>query len=206
MKERIFCIDHYIDAEISITNGSKLKVILSHGSNNDMNYSLISKLFESMSKEYSVLRFNFSYVSNRLEKDELTNKREIEACIERMGNENIVLIGKSYGGILSLSIASEGKYDIRKVIVLGYPLHEYKNSKRIFDNEAAIKFNDKTTFIIGDNDPNCELSLFNKLIPNANTKIIENSDHSYRPVDGSGSLDKNEDRVVELVCSELNIL
>lgn len=178
--------------------------MITHGANNDMNYSLIAKLFDSLKKTYSVIRLNFSYVDQGLEKDDTINKKEIEACIEYLGNKNIVLIGKSYGGVLSTLIAAEKKFNITKVIVLGYPLHEYGNPSNLNDTSYIKIIKIPIRFIIGDKDPNCDLNVFKKVLPDYNPEIIKDSDHSYRPVNGIGNLDDNENKVISIVNEELN--
>lgn len=199
MIESISLGEYSINAEVSLKRGSRLNVIISHGSNNDMNYSLISKLFNRLSKDYSVARFNFSYVDQGMERGEERNMREIEACIRRLGNKNIVLVGKSYGGALSAGIASTGRFGVRRVFVLGYPLHGWNDPDRLSDISPLRGLEDLITFIIGDSDPNCRLELFRSMLPGHSVEVIEDSDHSYRPVVGKRTLGENEDAVVALV-------
>lgn len=204
MRELIKSGDHYITADVSIKRTSPLNIVISHGSNNDMNYKLILDLFNLLKKTYTVLRFNFSYVDHKLRKSNARNKKEIESCIKRIGNKNIVLIGKSYGGALSAMIAAENKFNILKVIVLGYPLHEWNNPENIFDYSYLKKLNGRSSILIGDNDPNCRLELFKKLIPNTNLEIIKNADHSYRPIDNTSTIEDNEKKVLKIVKRELS--
>ncbi|MCL4380900.1 alpha/beta fold hydrolase [Candidatus Marsarchaeota archaeon] len=201
--EMIKSSDHYITADISVKPASALNIIILHGYNNNINYKLISDLFHQLKKEYSVLRFNFSYVDQGLKKTNVRNKAEIRACIKRLGNKNIVLIGKSYGGALSAMVAAENKFDILKVIVLGYPLHEWNNPKKIFDYSYLNRLKGKVTFLIGDNDPNCNLKLFRKLLPDQTLEIIKNSDHSYRPINMTSNIEDNEKEVLKIVEREL---
>lgn len=203
MAEKITSGKHHVNAEVSIKANSPLNIIITHGANNDMNYGLLVKLFDLLKKDYSVIRLNFSYVDQGLEKDEETNKAEIAACINYLGNKNIVLIGKSYGGVLSAMIASEGKFDIVETIILGYPLHEYGNPNNLQDTGYLKNAKVPIKFIIGDKDPNCDLDVFNRELPNYKPYIIKNSDHSYRPVGGVRSLKDNEDLVSSIVEGEL---
>ncbi|EQD50220.1 dienelactone hydrolase, partial [mine drainage metagenome] len=99
--------EYSIDAEISRKPGSKLNIVIAHGGNNNMNHSLIQKLFDAFVEKYSVLRFNFSFVKegkatmNNVSKSEA----ELTACIKYIGADNVVLIGKSYGGYVSTLLA-----------------------------------------------------------------------------------------------------
>ena len=155
--EKIACGDHYINAIVSIKPNSKLNIILSHGENNDMDYGLLVKLFDSLKSDYSIIRFNFSYVDGGLKKDTNINKMEIEACIKYLGGKDIVLIGKSYGGILSTRIGAEKILGILSIIVLGYPLHEYENPSNLNDVSYLKIIQIPIKFIIGEKDPNCIL-------------------------------------------------
>lgn len=204
MRELIKSGDHYITADVSIKRTSPLNIVISHGSNNDMNYKLIFDLFNLLKKTYTVLRFNFSYVDHKLRKSNARNKKEIESCIKRIGNKNIVLIGKSYGGVLSTKIAAENKFNILKVIVLGYPLHEWNNPKKVFDYSYLKKLKGRVSILIGDNDPNCKLELFKKLLPDTHFEIIRNADHSYRPIDTTSTIGENEKAVLKIVKRELS--
>ncbi len=203
MIKKITSGDHYINADVSIKANSPLNLVITHGANNDMNYGLIVKLFDLLKVNYSIIRFNFSYADQSLEKNEAINKSEIEACINLLGNKNIALIGKSYGGVLSAMIASESKFDVVKVIILGYPLHEYNNPENLQDLSYLKNVKVPIKFIIGDKDPNCDLNVFRKVLPNYNPYIIKNSDHSYRPVNESVSLSENEELVISTVVKEL---
>lgn len=201
--EKIACGDHYINTEVSLKQNSKLNIVLSHGENNNMNYGLLVKLFDSLKVNYSIIRFNFSYIDQGLEKDDKINKMEIEACINYLGNTNIVLIGKSYGGVLSTILAAEEKQSILEVIVLGYPLHEYGNPSNLNNVSYFKNVKIPIKFIIGNKDPNCDLNIFKKILPNYKPEIIKDSDHSYRPVNEIGSLSENENKVIITVRREL---
>ncbi len=201
--EKIACGNHYVNAVVSLKPNSKLNIILSHGENNGMDYRLLVKLFDSLKFDYSILRFNFSYIDGGLKKDTNTNKMELETCIKYLGDRDIVLIGKSYGGILSTMIAAQKTTGILGVIVLGYPLHEYGNPGHLNDVSYLKHVKITTKFIIGDKDPNCSLETFNKVLPSYKPEIINNSDHSYRPINNVGSLDENEDKVITIVKREI---
>lgn len=199
MIEKLKSQDHNITLNISKKANSPLNIILAHGTNNDMNYGLIVKLFEHLKSKYSVVRFNFSYVDNGLKIDEAINKNEIESCIRHLGNKNIVLIGKSYGGVLSTIIASEHKFDILKVIVLGYVLHEPNNLNHIYPQEHLKGANLPISFIIGDSDPNCDLNTLKQVIPGYDIEVIKDADHSFRPTTNKATLAENEAKVVDKI-------
>ena len=56
-------IDGAIDMEVSRKIGSRLNIILAHGSKSNMYYSLIQKLFNAFKDNYSVLRFNSTSIN-----------------------------------------------------------------------------------------------------------------------------------------------
>ena len=191
--------DHYITVDISIKTNSTLNIVIAHGAKNDMNYTLIKQLFELLRLKYSVIKFNFSYVDNNLKLDENINKEEIETCIKFLGNKNIVLIGKSYGGFLSTIIASENKFDIVKVIVLGYPLHEPNRPGNVYSQKHLKNNKLPVCFINGDSDENCNLDIFQHMLPNYEIEIIKNANHSFKPISKMTSIEQNEKEVIDKI-------
>ncbi len=199
MIEKLKSNKHSITIDISKKANSPLNIILAHGANNDMNYGLITKIFEHLKSKYFVVRFNFSYVDSGLKINDSINKNEIESCIRHLGNKNIVLIGKSYGGVLSTIIASEHKFNILKVIVLGYALHEPNHPNRIYSQEHLKGALLPISFIVGDSDPNCDLNALREIIPDYDIEVIKDADHSFRPTSNNATLAENEEKVLNKI-------
>ncbi len=56
MTGKILMEGYSIDIDVSKKEGSGLNIVLAHGGNNNMNHSLIQKLFDALRREYSVLK------------------------------------------------------------------------------------------------------------------------------------------------------
>lgn len=208
MKDKIKIGGYSIDIEVEKKNGSKLNIILAHGANNDMNNSLIQKLFDQFKPNYSVLRFNFSFVGhenvNMLEiKDGSLVKRseeELRKCVEYMGARDIVLIGKSFGGYISVLLASRQDLGIKRVIAMGYPLHKPNNPSELIEGLSHSHLLAKklpVDFIIGDSDPVWDVKQ-SKMLSTYNINVINNADHSFKPIKPGATQEENEKKIVEI--------
>ncbi len=198
-----------IDIDVSKKEGSRLNIVLAHGGNNNMNHSLIQKLFDAFGDEYSVLRFNFSFAngpdlskgSSSIDASNLSkSEAELRRCVEYMGAKNIVLIGKSYGGYISTVLASRGGLGIKQVIAMGYPLHRPDKPEEVRWELTHTHMEDRTLpieFIIGDSDPVWDVKKAPPILSKYKIDVIPNADHSFKPVLPGGSRDENERKVVE---------
>ena len=187
-----------IVAEISEKENPLFNVVIAHGANNDMNNDIISEAFNLLSADFTVLKFDFSFTVGNERVERGRDLGELRACIERLGGKNIILIGKSYGGYLSILAAEEKKYDIKSVIVLGLPLHNI-NGEGNFELFAPLKKGEITAYFInGDSDPYCKREIFDKELPGARSYWIAGADHSFRAV-GKGSDERNREEVVSII-------
>ncbi len=203
--------NHSIDIEVSIKENAKLNVILAHGSYNNMHYSIIQKLFDSLKREYSVMRFNFSFVggNNNQKMDFERSVEELEACIKYMGARNIVIIGKSQGGYIGTLLAGRNDLGIKCVLVLGYPMHEPDRPHEIRHEFSHMHLEERklpVEFIIGDSDPLWNVREAPPIFAKYRIHIIPNAGHSYKPVKPGTTADENEYIVVQLVKQVLSKL
>ena len=153
-----------------------------------MDNRLIKSIFEELSENFTVMRFNFSYVDQAVEKDKERNKLEIEACMQYLGCAEYILIGKSYGAKLSAEVAFENKKVIKE-INLGYPFH--KDEELSSKTNEVINLNrnaDRIFFIIGSEDPLFNFDAFKKLVPSGKLIKIENAGHSFNGKDEEATL------------------
>jgi len=200
-------VDGYtIKADISVRPGSDYSIILMHGAQNDMDFQLIKDIFDMLMHKFTVLRFNFSFAGKGPALLDTSNdeksRREIRACIRRLGLRNIVLIGKSYSSALALSLVSEKGLGIKKVIVLGLVMHEKNMPQKIYPISYIGKSTSQISFIIGDSDPYCNIEQFMKFLPNCPLYIIKNAGHSYE-IPGSGEYPKKNWEVVKKLVAEI---
>jgi predicted alpha/beta-hydrolase family hydrolase len=196
--------DADIEIDEVIREDSKLNIILAHGSNVDMRYSLLQKLFDALSSRYSTLRFNFSFFGGTDEQkmNFEKSKAELEACIKYMGSKNIVIVGKSLGGYIGTLLAGRKDLGVKGVISMGYPMHEMNRPKDIRHEFSHAHLEGKALpveFIIGDSDPMWKINEAPPIFANYPIHIVQNADHSYNPIKPSTTKDENEDEVVGLV-------
>ncbi len=183
--------------------GHKLGVVLSHGIYNDMHTSVVEKLFNRLSVDNDVLRFNFSFAGNTENRDVERSVKELDATIDFLGCEETVLIGKSFGGYISSLVAAQQKHGIPKVIALGYYLHEEGKPLKVFDLDDIKSMKPSFVIIKGSNDPYCDTDVLKNRLPNCKLYTIDNAEHSFKPISGSGSREVNEERVISIVMNEL---
>jgi predicted alpha/beta-hydrolase family hydrolase len=208
MNDEIQMDGYSIEVEVERKPESRLNVVLAHGGNNNMKNSLIQKLFDDFRNKYSTLRFNFSFADTGIDirnisdgSAVLRSTAELKKCIEYMGAKDIVLIGKSFGGYVSTLLAGNPNLGIKKVIALGYPLHKPGKPQELLEglSQAHMQMARlQVEFIIGDSDPSWDIKNAPPILSAYKINIIENADHSFKPVRPGGSLDENEKKVVEL--------
>jgi predicted alpha/beta-hydrolase family hydrolase len=204
MLENINVGRYAITADVSIAKDPKFNVVIAHGANNDMHNDIVSGVFKALAPTSSVIRFNFSFVAGNERVDHAANTEELKACIRRLGGKNIVLIGKSYGGYLSILVASEKAFDIKSVIVLGFPLHSMEEDAEVERYMHVGKVKAAITFINGDSDPYCRREAFERALPGYKCHWIKEADHSFRAT-GAGLDEDNTEKVVSLVKEVLSV-
>ncbi len=191
MLEKIRAGEGTIDAEVAGPEGSKTRIGFSHGRYNDMNNHVTESLFEELSKEYISVRFNFSYVGKpgASEPDIGESLIELEACMERAGGSNIVLIGKSYGSYVSVKAALAHPDKISRVICIGYPFNDAEDNRKTSDQLPLLGgIADKLVFISGSNDPHCRLGRFMRDLPKqAKFYMLNGADHSLNGRDAAAT-------------------
>ena len=186
-----------IDMEVSRKTGSRLNIILAHGSKSDMYYSLIQKLFDAFKDNYSVLRFNLTFINDGDGGDVKPSLAELIKCIEYMGKKNIILIGMSYGAYVSTLLAGRKDLGVKKVIALAYPLHKIDRPDELYPLDH-MKGSPPVEFVIGDSDHHGGIDLFGKLLPGYKMHQIKDAWHSFQDTK-TGDKGANENKVVSIV-------
>jgi len=139
---------------------AKALLLFAHGAGADMNSAFIED-FTSRLNEIGcdVVRFNFPYMDKRL----LDGKRrppdrmpKLITCFEQAINQietrlPIILIGKSMGGRVAASLASNKELNAVGVVCLGYPFHPQKKPEKL--RLEPLQATSKSILIIqGDRD------------------------------------------------------
>lgn len=167
-------------------------VVLAHGSSNTMEHPLIELLFQKI--DLDTYRFNFSFVDGR-EQDVEKDIEELERLLDDIDGEKIV-VGKSWGGSVATMLERD---DVRKRISLGYLLHEENNPENVYDQSHM---DSDVVLVIGDKDRYCDLEKAREVLEDPKIKVVEGTDHSFRPTDGS-TQDEKYSKVLEYVREEL---
>jgi predicted alpha/beta-hydrolase family hydrolase len=179
-KMKIKVSDYFIDSEIAIKEASRFNILIIHGASNDMHYPLLENIFNNLAENYTVMRFNFSFVKGK--KPQIRrNLNETEACIKVLGHKNLILIGKSYGGHISILETLRHSDKVLKSIILGYSIHEENNPSNV-NNKMIWRFKgikNKLFFIIGDKDKMCNIKIFKKNLPYIKYRTVRGS-HSFK--------------------------
>ncbi|MCL4403331.1 hypothetical protein M1310_01140 [Candidatus Marsarchaeota archaeon] len=205
MKKKIDVGGYTLDAEVNGVESANAGIVLVHGKHRGMNDTLISLLFEQLSKTHHVMRFNFSYFADGTEPDNVRSYTELKACTEHMRDRVLILIGKSYGSYISVKAAMEQADRIKKVICIGYPFNDADDNKKTSDQLPLLgNIEDKLVFISGSNDPWCRLGRFIKNLPKqAKFYMINGGDHSLRGRDDAVTR-RNMAEMLRLVTEAIN--
>lgn len=163
-------------------------VIISHGTNNNMNHPLINAVFSKVVQlNIPVIKFNFSYISQNLNPKDI-GWESVDEDLDKVvnfakdrGYKYTILIGKSLGGITSIRHAAKNN-NVAQIIILGFPL-------KLLDKENYLYFQKikKRLFIInGINDERCDLDQLKEFIQRYKLRsyLISDANHSFESAKG----------------------
>jgi len=129
----ISTIENYVD-------NAKALVIFAHGAGADKSHDFMETVSQGLNlQQISVLRFNFNYMDERIEKE---NRRppdrmpKLLNCFENILAEvdkslPIFLAGKSMGGRVAATLAGDENINVEGVMCLGYPFHPQKKPEKL---------------------------------------------------------------------------
>lgn len=177
-------------------------VIIAHGAGNDMSHPLLAALAEGLaSAGHLALRFNFLY--REMGKKSPDNENLLYLAWQgayrflaehpQYRPKHIVAAGKSMGGRIASQLTAEGKIEIERLILLGYPLHSPRNKDRLQDGHL-YKIVTPMLFFAGTRDQLCDLEILKQVLSKLNApwelETIEGGDHSFKvpksyPIDPS---------------------
>jgi len=118
----------------------KALVIFAHGAGADKSHEFMEQVSDTLNRHnINVLRFNFPYMDARLAEG---NRRppdrmpKLLQCFETIIDEldchlPIFLAGKSMGGRVAATLASDKKLNALGVMCLGYPFHPQKKPDKL---------------------------------------------------------------------------
>ncbi len=193
-----------------IYNGPRLspkQVVLAHGAGAGMESPFMEYFAHGLaSHNIRVVRFEFPYMARR--KISGKNKppdREpvLRSCwqevIARLGNENLVIGGKSMGGRIASLVADEA--GVAGLVCLGYPFHPTGKPDKL-RTEHLLNLKTPTLILQGERDAfgnRAEVAGY-RLPPTLNFQWLEDGNHGFKPRKLSGRSEiKNWDQAVSAI-------
>lgn len=119
---------------------AKALVVFAHGAGADKSHEFMETVSKALnSHNISVLRFNFSYMDvrlaegNRRPPDRMPKLLQcFQAVIDALDtNLPVFLAGKSMGGRVAATLASDETLNVKGVMCLGYPFHPQKKPDKL---------------------------------------------------------------------------
>lgn len=154
---------------------------------------------------YRVARFEFPYMATRRETgqqrppDREPKLRDTwTSVIESLGNENLIIGGKSMGGRIASLLADA--HPLRGLICLGYPFHPVGRPDQL-RIEHLQTIQTPTLILQGERDPfgNREQVVAYELSPAVRVGWLADGDHGFVPRKASGrSTLQNWDEAIEI--------
>lgn len=176
-------------------------LIIAHGAGAGMHHPFMVDLSNAIaSLGIHAVRFNFPYMEQGRRapgspKDAIAAwKVVIEAISTQYPQASIFISGKSYGGrMASHLLAEDASINAKGIIYIGFPLHAPgRDSKDRANHLGDISI--PQLFIQGTKDKLANFEMINEVVaslPNAEIKVIENGDHSFK-VSKSVGISKQE--------------
>ncbi len=185
-------------------------LVFAHGAGVDKSSAFIEKISDRLNQRgINVLCFNFYYMDKRL----VDGKRyppdrmpKLLDCFNKVLAElttelPIYLMGKSMGGRVAATLASEKLANVNGVICLGYPFHPQKQPEKL-RLEPLQQTKLPTLIIQGDRDPlgNREEIATYALSELCQIRFLADGDHDLKPRKKSGfSHQEHLDSAAELI-------
>ena len=167
-------------------------VALAHGAGAAMDSAFMNAMAAGLAKRgYRVARFEFPYMAARRQGKKGPPNREPVlretwlAVVNELGNEHLVIGGKSMGGRIASLIADEAA--VAGLVCLGYPFHPVGKSDQLRVKHLHV-IKAPTLILQGERDPfgsREEVSAY-KLASILRIAWMKDGDHSLKPRKKSG--------------------
>jgi predicted alpha/beta-hydrolase family hydrolase len=189
-------VEHPISTINNTVSTAKAFIVFAHGAGADKSHEFMEQVSRALNKKnINVLRFNFSYMDVRLAEG---NRRppdrmpKLLHCFEKVINEldthlPIFLAGKSMGGRVAATLASDKTLKALGVMCLGYPFHPQKQPEKL--RLAPLQETQKPILILqGSRDAlgNKEEILGYEYSSHCRCVFFEDGDHNLKPRIKSG--------------------
>jgi uncharacterized protein len=168
-------------------------VVLAHGAGAGMDSPFMDFFAQGLAKQgIRVIRFEFPYMESRRstgkkkppDRESVLRETWLKV-IEKLGNEGLVIGGKSMGGRIASLVADEA--GVAGLVCLGYPFHPVGKPDRLRVEHLA-EIQTPTLIVQGERDlfGSREEVAGYKLSPTIRVAWVEDGDHSFKPRVSSG--------------------
>ncbi len=188
--------------------GSRVGIVLAHGSSRNMNDPLVVALHEALTEsKYLTLRFNFPFgQANKKRPDALPSlERTFRSAVAVLGRDptaapaHLFVGGIGVGGLVAAQAASS-RLRADGTFMLGYPLHGRDDPTKNLKAEALFRQVSPVLFIQGTRDRHCDLdTLRNTLLRVGAPKTL----HVVEEADANFDVPKRSARTGEDVVQEI---
>jgi predicted alpha/beta-hydrolase family hydrolase len=166
-------------------------IILAHGAGGRMDQPVLVQFARDLAQAgHPVLRFNFLYAeSGRKAPDrppllaaawEAAYQAFLSGADCRL--DSIVAAGKSMGGRIAAELVASGRFAVKALVFLGYPLHPAARTERLRDAHLQ-RIQVPMLFFAGTRDPLCDLDLLRGVLARIEApctlEVVEGGDHSF---------------------------
>ena len=188
--------------------GSRIGIVLAHGSGRDMNDPLVAGLHRGLTDlKYLALRFNFPFAeSKRPRPDRVAAlERALRSAIAVLGRDptaapaHLFIGGIGLGGQVAAQMAA-GRLRVNGVFMIGYPLHSRDQPTRGLRAEPLFRVVSPLLFVQGTRDRTCDLDALRRTF----TRIgARKTLHVVAEADAAMSVPRRSGRSQEDVVREL---
>lgn len=200
-----------VSAMLYKPDGAGYALVFAHGAGAPMKSKSMEQIAVGLSEAgIATLRFNFPYIEKgkKVPDTKLVCIATIEAVVNKaaqlMPELPLFAGGKSFGGRMTSTAASEGKIEnVKGIIFFGFPLHapgrpSNDRAEHLYDVKQPM------LFIQGTRDALASLDLLKPVIKKIGKKaelfIIQGADHSFHV---SKENKMNDSEAVNLICNEV---
>ncbi len=181
--------------------GSRVSVVLAHGSTEDMDDPLIESLHRELTeKRYLTLRFNFPFAELKKKRPDPfpVLRRALRSAIGALGRDptaapaHLFLGGKGLGGQIAADLAG-GRVRVDGLFLLGYPLHPQGKPEAV-RSEQLFRIISPTLFLQGTRDRTCDLDVLRRTLTRVGAPtalhVAEEADRRFKVPKRSGRTDE----------------
>lgn len=174
--------------------GSRVGVVLAHGSARDLSDPLVAGLHEGLTeRKYLTLRFNFPFGEAKKKRPDspAVLERAFRSAIAALGRDptaapaHLFVGGVGIGGLVAAQVAAS-RLRVEGVFFLGYPLHSRDDPAKNLRADALYRIVAPMLFVQGTRDRTCDLDTLRRTLarvgaPTALHVISEADQHFQVP-------------------------